>query len=52
MSGQVCMEYMKKPASTEMDFIQKRSKILPNRDRRFKDTSPIFPTNKNMFQKV
>jgi hypothetical protein len=26
-----------KTASTEMNFIQKRRKILPNRDRRFKD---------------
>jgi hypothetical protein len=40
-----------KTAITEMDFIQKRRKILPNRDR-FKDESPIFPTSINMFQKV
>jgi hypothetical protein len=31
-----------------MDFIQKRRKILPNLDRRFKDESPIF-FNKHKF---
>jgi hypothetical protein len=41
-----------KTASTEMDFIQKRRKILPNHDRRFKDESPIFLTSINMSQKV
>jgi hypothetical protein len=33
-----------KTAFTEMDFIQKRRKILPNRDQRFKDESLIFST--------
>jgi hypothetical protein len=28
-----------------MNFIRKRRKILPNRDRRFKDESSIFPTS-------
>jgi hypothetical protein len=41
-----------KTASTEMNFIQKRSKILPNRNRRFKDESSIFPMSINMSQKV
>jgi hypothetical protein len=41
-----------KTASTEMDFIQKRGKILPNRDRRFTDESLIFLTSTNMSQKV
>jgi hypothetical protein len=35
----------------EIDFIQKRRKILPNRDRRFEDESPIFSTTINMFKK-
>jgi hypothetical protein len=35
-----------------MDFIQKRRKILPNRDQRFKDESFIFPTSVNTSQKV
>jgi hypothetical protein len=39
-------------ASTEMNFIQKRRKILPNRDQRFKDENPIFLPSINMFQKV
>jgi hypothetical protein len=41
-----------KTASTEINFIQKRSKILPNRDQRFKDESSIFLTSINMSQKV
>jgi hypothetical protein len=41
-----------KTASKEMEFIQKLRKILPNRDQLFKDESPIFATNINMFQKV
>jgi hypothetical protein len=41
-----------KTASTEMDFIQKRRKILPNRGRNFKDESSIFLTNIKMSQKV
>jgi hypothetical protein len=42
MPGQICMGKMKKQEqeNTEIDFIQKRRKILPNRDRRFKDESP------------
>jgi lipid II:glycine glycyltransferase (peptidoglycan interpeptide bridge formation enzyme) len=46
------MRKMKKTASTEMDFIQKRREILPNRDQRFKDESSIFLTSINMSQKV
>jgi hypothetical protein len=42
----------KKTASTEMDFIQKRRKILRNCDQRFKDENPIFLTSINMSQKV
>jgi hypothetical protein len=45
------MVKMKTTAFTEMILIQKQRKILPNRDRRFKDKSPIF-LNINMSQKV
>jgi hypothetical protein len=41
-----------KTASTEMNFIKKRRKIFPNRNRRSKDESPIFLTSINMTQKV
>jgi hypothetical protein len=41
-----------KTASMEMNFIQKRRKILPNRDRRFQDESPIFLTSINVSQTV
>jgi hypothetical protein len=46
------MGKIKKIASTEMDFIQNRRKILPNRAQRFKDESSIFPTSINISQKV
>jgi hypothetical protein len=35
-----------------MVFIQKRRKMLPNRDRRFKDENLIFSTSINMYQKL
>jgi hypothetical protein len=44
-----------KTAFTEMNYIQKRRKILPNCDRCFKDEkdeSPIFLTSITMSQKV
>jgi hypothetical protein len=41
-----------KTAFMEMDFIQKRKKILPNRDERVEDESPTFLTSINMSQKV
>jgi hypothetical protein len=41
-----------KIATTEMNFIQKRRKILPNRHQRFKDKNSIFLTSINMSQKV
>jgi hypothetical protein len=42
-----------KTASTEIDFIKKPTKILPNRDHPFKDEISNFPTSLlKMFQKV
>jgi hypothetical protein len=38
-----------KTASTEIDFIQKRRKILPNHDQCFKDESPIFSMSINTY---
>jgi hypothetical protein len=51
MSGQICMGKMNK-SSTKIDFIQKLRKILPNRNKLFKDDYSIFPTSINMSQNV
>jgi hypothetical protein len=40
-----------KTASTEFDFIQKRRKILPNRDQWFEDESSIFLTSIKCFKR-
>jgi hypothetical protein len=44
--GSNLYEKIEKTASTEMNFIQKQGKILPNRDRCFKDEIPLFNEHK------
>jgi hypothetical protein len=51
-NGPNLFEKNEKPASTEMDFIQKVRYILPSLDRRLKDEGPIFPMSINMIHKI